>query len=68
MIDAVLETGTDIFTLLAVLFIAFLGFFFVAIIVVVLVGILLAIYFIVIKKPVIEHRGSWRLERAKGKD
>ena len=68
MIDAVLKTGTDIFTLLAVSFVAFLSFFFVALIVVVLVGVLLAIYFVIIKKSVIEHRGSWRLNRAKGKD
>ena len=68
MIGVILKTGILLFTALALLFAIVLSLLFVALITFVLVGILVAIYFVLVKKPWIENGGTWTLNRVKGKD
>ncbi|HDS58681.1 MAG TPA: hypothetical protein ENN54_00065 [Thermoplasmatales archaeon] len=68
MTGVVLRAGVLMLFLLAAVFVVvFLSLLIVAAVLLVLAGILLALYFAVVKKPRVEQDGMWTLHRVRGK-
>lgn len=67
MRGALLKAGFLLFCFLATMLMIFLSLLVVAAVLFVLAGILLALYFVLVKKPSTEQDGRWTLDRVKGK-